>query len=188
MTVSVSFALAADDMKSATRDLMRHSGMGRMSLAVGVVIPVVMIALAVLNSRNQGRLLSAIWPWVIMFPALYFGLLALTRRWAVRRVLRDDASTGGVQERQLDDRGLTIVSPGLRARYRGRSSSAFSRRATISWSSRIAIARTVFRSARSPRRRWIPPARYFARTSVIARRSGRRKPVRWMVKHGVHAC
>jgi hypothetical protein len=50
-----------------------------------------------------------------MFPALYFGLLALTRRWAVRRVLRDDASTGGVQERQLDDRGLTIVSPGLRA-------------------------------------------------------------------------
>jgi len=115
MTVSVSFALAADDMKSATRDLMRHSGMGRMSLAVGVVIPVVMITLAVLDSRNQGRLLSAIWPWVIMFPALYFGLLALTRRWAVRRVLRDDASTGGVQERQLDDRGLTIVAPGLRA-------------------------------------------------------------------------
>jgi hypothetical protein len=115
MTVSVSFALGAEDMRSATRDLMRHSGMGRMSLAFGLVIPVVMIALAVIDPRNQGRLFGAIWPWLVMFPTLYFGFLVAMRRWAVRRLLRDDGSTGGVQERLLDDRGLTIVSPGLRA-------------------------------------------------------------------------
>ena len=115
MSVSVSFALAAEDMRSATRDLMRHSSMGRMSLAVGVVIPVVMIALALIDHRNEGRLFAATWPWLVMFPTLYFGFLAVVRRWSIRRVLRDDASTGGIQERQLDDRGLTIVSPGLRA-------------------------------------------------------------------------
>jgi len=115
MTVSVSFALAADDMRSATRDIMRHSGMGRMSLSVGLIIPAVMITLALINSRNEGHLFAAIWPWSIMFPALYFGFLALVRRWAAKRVLRDDATTSGVQERHLDDRGLTIASPGLRA-------------------------------------------------------------------------
>jgi len=52
---------------------------------------------------------------LIMFPALYFGFLAVVRRWAAKRVLRDDATMSGVQERHLDDRGLTITAPGLRA-------------------------------------------------------------------------
>lgn len=115
MAISVSFALAAEDVRSATKDIMRHSGMGRMSMSVGLIIPAVMITLALINPRNEGRLFAAIWPWLIMFPALYFGFLTLIRRWAARRVLRDDATTRGVQERNLDDRGLTIISPGLRA-------------------------------------------------------------------------
>jgi hypothetical protein len=59
------------------------------------------------HSKGRNKLPARQAPTVIQRAIEFcFGLLALMRRWSVRRVLRDDASTGGVQERQFLRRSL----------------------------------------------------------------------------------
>lgn len=115
MSISVSYEPEPKDLLEAFREVGNRGLIRILRYGVGIGIPVVQTILILANPTvrsDPGRLTSQLLIWWLMFPALFFGLLMIVRRWSVRRFLKDDATQRGTQTRRLDSNGLHIEGPG----------------------------------------------------------------------------
>src|SRR5690242_12651882 len=115
MSVSVSYESEPKDFREAFREVSNRGISRIVHYGLGIGIPVVETILIFANSTirsDPGRLISQLFIWWLMFPALFFGLLMFVRRWSIGRFIKDDATQRGTQVRRLDGDGLHIEGPG----------------------------------------------------------------------------
>jgi hypothetical protein len=115
MGVSVSYEPEPRDFAEAFREV-GNRGLSRiLRYAIGLGIPVaetISVATDAAVRSDPGRVVWQLVCWWVIFPLLFFGLLAIVRRWGVRRFIKDDATQKETQLRRLDDDGLHISGPG----------------------------------------------------------------------------
>ena len=116
--IRVTYEPDSGEFAAALREISGHGAMRIVRWLFGLGIPLVETALILSDPKKRAdwsTLAGQLLPWWTLFPALFFGLMWIMRRWTVRRLFADDASQKGAQERVLDDDGYHIRSPGMSA-------------------------------------------------------------------------
>jgi len=118
MTISVTYEPQPTDFSDAYREVASRGSMRVINYAFGLGIPLLQTILILSDPAvraDPGRLVRQLLPWWTMFPALYWGVTFMLRRWMLRRFVKDDATQQGTQVRRLDADGLHIRGPGMSA-------------------------------------------------------------------------